>query len=73
MRPDFVTCSPVRVFYMSSFEQRTNAPRALENNFDFMEGMLLGGDKAGISEKQLPHREWTKDPLPDDFDDTDLD
>ncbi|CAM9234314.1 unnamed protein product [Discosporangium mesarthrocarpum] len=33
---------------------------------------VFGMEKAGAGEKQLIHLEWTKDPLPDDFDDEDL-
>ncbi|CAN0192426.1 unnamed protein product [Pylaiella littoralis] len=45
--------------------------RAMEN-LDMMEGML-GGEKGGVGgEKHLAHREWTKEPFPDDFDDEDL-
>lgn len=56
-------------------KQRGNAQRASEGNLEFLDGMILGGggDKAGIGDKQLAHMEWTIEPLPDDFDDEDLD
>lgn len=39
-----------------------------------MEGILVGGDKGLMGgEKQVTHKEWTKDPFPDDFDESDLD
>ncbi|CAM9928296.1 unnamed protein product [Sphacelaria rigidula] len=52
---------------------RGNTQRALDGNLDFMDGMIMGtGDKGGAGEKQLSHKEWTKEPFPDDFDDDDL-
>ncbi len=36
-----------------------------------MEGLI--GEKGGVGgEKYLAHKEWTKEPFPDDFDDEDL-
>lgn len=40
---------------------------------EFVEGILMAGEKGLMgAEKQVAHKEWTKDPLPDDFNDTDL-
>lgn len=52
--------------------QRPSAARSLDNSMDIMEGIIMGGEKGGLGEKQLTHNEWTKDPFPDDFDDSDL-
>lgn len=45
----------------------------MDNSMDLMDGVLMGGEKGGIGgEKHMTHREWTKEPFPDDFDDSDL-
>lgn len=43
------------------------------DSLDIMEGLgLERGHGGGSGEKVLVHKEWTKEPLPDDFDDEDL-
>lgn len=54
--------------------QRASTARSLDGNVDFMEGMRMAKEKAAVvGEKQMAHKEWTTEPFPDDFDDTDLD
>lgn len=41
---------------------------------DIVEGMVMAGEKGGLGGDKLmiAHKEWTKEPFPDDFDDSDL-
>lgn len=42
------------------------------DNLDIMEGLGLDRGHGGMSGDKVVHKEWTKEPFPDDFDDEDL-
>lgn len=65
---DKLNVHPVHAGIIAVKQQRTTG-RGMEN-LDNLEGMFAGAGQSG--EKFVVHKEWTKEPFADDFDDEDL-